>query len=60
MSTVLVASYTGKLTSNSVVTKQPLPFTTLSELVKWSDYKWGLSPRTSMETFMEVSKGQAC
>ncbi|XP_076464828.1 glutamate receptor ionotropic, delta-1-like [Babylonia areolata] len=41
LSMVIVTAYTGKLTSYSVVTKEPLPFRTLEELVKRSDYTWG-------------------
>ena len=55
MSMVTIASYTGKLTANSVVTKQPVPFSTLAELVKRTDYRWGLDPGTSLETFVAVS-----
>jgi hypothetical protein len=52
---VMVASYTGKLTSNSVLSKQPLPFQSLSELVQRQDYKWGLTKGISMETNFKVS-----
>ena len=55
MSMVTIACYTGKLTANSVVTKQPVPFSTLAELVRRTDYRWGLDPGTSLETFVAVS-----
>ncbi|XP_076464635.1 glutamate receptor ionotropic, delta-1-like [Babylonia areolata] len=55
MSLVTVATYTGKLTSYSVITKQPLPFRTLEELVKRSDYTWGVTKGTSMEDFLRNS-----
>jgi hypothetical protein len=51
---VMVASYTGKLTSNSVLSKQPLPFQSLSELVQRQDYKWGLIKGTSYESIFRV------
>ncbi|XP_070181994.1 glutamate receptor ionotropic, delta-2-like [Littorina saxatilis] len=49
MCLVTVAAYTGKLTSNSVVTKQPVPFNSLSELVQRTDYRWGLAKGTLEE-----------
>ena len=55
LSLVTVATYTGKLTSNSVVTKQRLPFRSLNELVKRTDYRWGLPEGTMMETIFSVT-----
>ncbi|XP_070180491.1 glutamate receptor ionotropic, kainate 4-like [Littorina saxatilis] len=49
MCLVTVAAYTGKLTSNSVVTKQPVPFNSLSELVQRTDYRWGIIKGTQQE-----------
>ena len=54
-SLVTVAIYTGKLTSNSVVTKQRLPFKSLSELVKRTDYRWGVEKGTMMDDIFSVS-----
>ena len=54
-SLVTVAAYTGQLTSISVVTKQRVPFNSLSELVKRTDYKWGVTMGTAMETLFAVS-----
>ena len=55
LSLVTVATYTGKLTSNSVVTKQRVPFNSLRELVKRTDYRWGLPKETMMDTIFSVS-----
>ena len=55
LSLVTVATYTGKLTSNSVVTKQRLPFKSLSELVKRTDYRWGVEKGTMMDDIFSVS-----
>ncbi|KAL8583729.1 hypothetical protein ACOMHN_000350 [Nucella lapillus] len=52
LSLVTVATYRGKLTSNSVVTKQPVPFKTLSELVRRSDYKWGFPTGTMLDSLI--------
>ena len=54
-SLVTVATYTGKLTSNSVITKQRVPFRSLSELVKRTDYRWGLTKGTMQENIFAVS-----
>ena len=52
---VTVATYTGKLTSNSMVTKQRVPFKSLSELVKRTDYRWGMEKLTNLEAIFSVS-----
>ena len=54
-SLVTVAIYTGKLTSNSVVTKQRVPVRSLSELVKRTDYRWGMTKGTLFENIFAVS-----
>ena len=56
MSLVTVATYTGRLTSNSVVTKQRVPFKSLSELVKRTDYRWGMEKGTMMDEFFSLGK----
>ncbi|XP_070180831.1 probable glutamate receptor [Littorina saxatilis] len=55
MCLVTVAAYTGKLTSNSVVTKQPVPFNSLSELVQRTDYRWGLANGTLIDYVFATS-----
>ena len=55
LSLVMIASYTSKLTSNSVLTRQPLPFNSLSELVKRTDYRWAFSEAIYLETIFAVS-----
>ncbi|KAK7099043.1 hypothetical protein V1264_003239 [Littorina saxatilis] len=55
MCLVTVAAYTGKLTSNAVVTKQPVPFNSLSELVQRTDYRWGLAKGTLDEYTFSTS-----
>ena len=55
LSVVMVAAYTGKLTANSVSTKQPVPFKSLSELVKRTDYRWGFEKDTMLDTVFSVS-----
>ena len=55
LSLVTGATYTGKLTSNSVVTKQRVPFKSLSELVKRTDYRWGIEKGTMMDEIFSVS-----
>ncbi|KAK7103508.1 glutamate receptor ionotropic, kainate glr-3-like isoform X2 [Littorina saxatilis] len=55
MCLVTVAAYTGKLTSNSVVTKQPVPFNSLSELVQRTDYRWGIANGTLEESTFATS-----
>ena len=52
---VTVATYTGKLTSNSVGTKQRVPFNSLRELVKRTDYRWGMAKETMEEAMFSVS-----
>ena len=54
LSMVMTATYTGKLTSNSMVIQQPLPFSTLSELVKRTDYSWGVRRGTMVESMLSV------
>lgn len=55
LSLVTVATYTGKLTSDSMVTRQRVPFNSLHELVKRTDYRWGLIKGTMTETLFAVS-----
>ncbi|XP_070184607.1 glutamate receptor ionotropic, kainate 4-like [Littorina saxatilis] len=55
MCLVTIAAYTGKLTSNSVVTKQPVPFNSLSELVQRTDYRWGIEKGTLQEYIFATS-----
>ena len=52
---VTVAAYTGKLTSNSVGTQQGVPFNSLRELVKRTDYRWGMDKGTMTEAIFSVS-----
>ena len=54
LSVVTVATYTGKLTSSSMVIQQPLPFNTLSELVKRTDYRWRIQRKTMVENVLSV------
>ncbi|KAK7504819.1 hypothetical protein BaRGS_00003847 [Batillaria attramentaria] len=41
MSLVTIATYTGKLTASSVLLQEKVPFSTLRELVRQDEYKWG-------------------
>ena len=54
-SLVIIATYTGKLTSNYLIVQQPLPFNSLHELLQRTDYKWGYGSGTSIDDILSVS-----
>ncbi|XP_076464230.1 glutamate receptor ionotropic, kainate 4-like [Babylonia areolata] len=55
LSLVLAGTYTGKLTASALLVRQPLPFSSLAQLLTRSDYTWGLSRGTMMEAFFSNS-----
>ncbi|KAK7471497.1 hypothetical protein BaRGS_00035836 [Batillaria attramentaria] len=56
LSLVTVAVYTGKLTAFSVVTKEKIPFSSLRQLVRQEDYRWGLIPGTLFESIISTAE----
>nr|KAG5688947.1 hypothetical protein BaRGS_031346 [Batillaria attramentaria] len=57
-SLITVATYTGKLTAFSVVTKEKVPFNTLRELVRQDDYRWGMMPNTYLDSVLSTSTNE--
>nr|KAG5688953.1 hypothetical protein BaRGS_031352 [Batillaria attramentaria] len=46
----------GKLTAFSVVTKEKIPFSSLRQLVRQEDYRWGLIPGTLFESIISTAE----
>ena len=55
VSMVTVATYTGKLTSNSVIIEPELPFDNIDQLVQRSDYTWGTNPGSYYLSLLKVN-----
>lgn len=52
---VSMAIYSGNLVAFLTVSTDKLPFTTMAELVKQKNYKWGLYGGGAMHMFFSVS-----